>query len=153
MKPAGATHLYDSVIEMLFDLQKMPGRHALVVLTDGVDQGSTFKLDHVVHYARYAGIPIYPIIKNKMLSRWMRFGIGYLEARRLASLARDTGATYFIIQKERELPDVYAHLAAELRSQYQVVFYSDAAAADQWHDLTVTSRGGPRLRILKGYFP
>lgn len=153
VKPEGETHLYDTVIEMLFDLQKTPGRHALVVLTDGVDQGSTFNLDHVIHYARYAGIPIYPIIKNRMLSRWMRFGVGYLQARRLTTIARDTGATYFIIQKERELPDVYARLAAELKNQYQVVFYSDAGGADEWHDLTVSSRGGQRLRVPKGYFP
>jgi Ca-activated chloride channel family protein len=153
VKPIGETHLYDSVVEMLFELQKMPGRHALVVLTDGVDQGSTFKLDHVVHYARYAGVPIYPIIKNKILSRWMRFGVGYLESRRLGAIARDTGATYFIIQKERELPAVYARLASQLRSQYQLVFYSDASAADLWHDITVTSRLGQRFRIPKGYFP
>jgi Ca-activated chloride channel family protein len=153
VQPIGETHLYDSVIEMLFELQKMPGRHALVVLTDGVDQGSVFKLDHVVHYARYAGVPIYPIIKNKMLSRWMRFGVGYLETRRLAGIARDTGATYFIIQKERELPAVYARLAGELRSQYRIVFYSEASAADQWHNLAVSSRGGQRLRVPKGYFP
>jgi len=153
VKPAGETHLYDSLIEMLFALQKTPGRHALVVLTDGVDQGSTFKLDHVVHYARYAGVPIYPIIKNRMLSRWMRFGVGYLEARRLTGIARDTGATYFIIQKERELPDVYARLAAELRNQYELIFYSEQSASDQWHDLTVSSKGGQRLRVPKGYFP
>ena len=153
VKPQGETHLYDSVIEMLFELQKQPGRHALVVLTDGMDQGSAFKLDHVVHYARYAGIPVYPIIKNRMLSRLMRFGVGYFEARRLANLARDTGATYFIIQKERELPAVYARLATELRNQYQLVFYSDASTTDQWHDIAVSSRGGQRLRVPKGYFP
>jgi Ca-activated chloride channel family protein len=153
VKPIGETHLYDSVVEVLYELQKRPGRHALVVLTDGMDQGSTFKLDHVIHYARYAGIPIYPVIKNTMLSRLMRFGVGYLEARRLAGIARDTGATYFIIQKERELPAVYARLASELRNQYQIVFYSDSGAADQWHDLRVTSRRGQRLRVPKGYFP
>ena len=76
VKPIGETHLYDSVIEMLYELQKKPGRQALVVLTDGVDQGSRFKLDHLVHYARYAGVPVYPIVKNKMLSRLMRFGVG-----------------------------------------------------------------------------
>ncbi len=84
IQPAGETHLYDSAIEMLFELQKLPGRHALIVLTDGVDQGSVFKLDHLIHYARYAGVPVYPIIKNKQLSRWMRFGVGYVAAKRLA---------------------------------------------------------------------
>ncbi|HEY4642328.1 MAG TPA: VWA domain-containing protein [Thermoanaerobaculia bacterium] len=153
VKPIGETHLYDSAIEMLFELQKTQGRHALVVLTDGVDQGSTFNLDHLVHYARYAGVPVYPIVKNKMLSRLMRFGIGQLEARRLASIARDTGATYFIIKSERELPSVYARLAQELRQQYQLSFYSPPAAADSWHMLKVESKGGQSLRIPKGYFP
>ena len=153
VKPVGETHLYDSVIESLFELQKTPGRHALVVLTDGVDQGSSFKLDHLVHYARYAGVPVYPIVKNKMLSRLMRFGIGQLEARRLAGIARDTGATYFIINKERELPAVYTRLAAELRQQYLLLFYSPPSTTDQWHPLKIETRGGQGLRIPKGYFP
>jgi VWFA-related protein len=131
----------------------MPGRHALVVLTDGVDQGSEFKLEHLVHYARYAGVPVYPIVKNKLLSRWMRFGVGYLEARRLAGIARDTGATYFIIQKERELPAVYQRIASELRQQYQLMFYASGTANDQWHSLKIETRGGQTLRVPKGYFP
>ncbi len=153
VKPQGETHLYDTAIEMLFELQKHEGRRALVVLTDGVDQGSQFTLDNLVYYARYAGVPIYPIIKNKLLSRWMRFGVGWVEARRLAAIARDTGATYFIIQKERELPAVYRRIADELRQQYLIAFYSDPSAADQWHALAVEDRGGHQLRIPRGYFP
>jgi len=153
VKPIGETHLYDSVIEMLYELQKTPGRHALVVLTDGVDQGSRFKLDHLVHYARYAGVPVYPIVKNKSLSRWMKLGVGRLQARRLAHIAEDTGATYFIIQSERELGGVYARLASELRQQYQLVFHSEADIADQWRPLRVVSNAGHALRAPRGYFP
>jgi Ca-activated chloride channel homolog len=153
VKPIGETHLYDSVVEMLYELQKTPGRHALVVLTDGVDQGSKFKLEHLVHYARYAGVPVYPIVKNKSLSRWMKLGIGRLQARRLRNIAEDTGATYFIIQSERELPGVYARLAQELRQQYQIVFHAEATMPDEWRILKVVSSGGHQLRIPKGYFP
>lgn len=153
LKPVGETHLYDAVIEMLFELQKQPGRRALVVLSDGVDQGSRFTLDNVVHYARYAGVPIYPIIRNKRLTTLMRFGIGRLESRRLGAIARDTGASYFIIQKEHELPAVYARIAEELKQQYILAFYSDASSADQWHTLAIEDRGGHQLRIPKGYFP
>jgi VWFA-related protein len=148
----GETHLYDTAIEMLFELQKLPGRRALVILTDGVDQGSVFKLDHLIHYARYSGVPFYPIIKNKLLARMMRFGIGLLEVRRLSSIARDTGATYFIIRRESELPAVYARLAAELRQQYLLLFYSDPSLQDQWHPLAV-SEPGRVLRLPSGYFP
>ena len=153
VKPGGETHLYDSAIEMLYELQKKPGRHALVVFTDGVDQGSTFRLEHLIHYARYAGVPLYPVIKNRMLMKMMRFGIGYLQARKIANVARDTGATYFIIQRENELPSVYARISQELRQQYQLDFYSDPSAADVWHALQIRSSAGQQLRIPNGYFP
>ncbi|HVR41143.1 MAG TPA: VWA domain-containing protein, partial [Thermoanaerobaculia bacterium] len=146
VKPIGETHLYDSVIEMLYEIQKTPGRHALVVLTDGADQGSSFKLDHLVHYARYAGVPVYPVVKNKSLSRLMKFGVGRLQARKLDRIADDTGATYFIIQSERELPNVYNTIANELRQQYQVVFYSDPTTTDSWHALKIESKAGQQLR-------
>ena len=152
IKPIGETHLYDSVIEMLFELQKTPVRKALVVLTDGVDQGSRFELDHVLHYARYAGVPIYPIVKNRMLTKLMRFGIGRIQARKLTQLARDTGATYFIIRNEHELANVYDRIASELRQQYQIVFPSEGVA-DQWHPITVESKAGHKLRVPRGYFP
>ena len=153
VKPIGETHLYDSVIEMLYELQKTPGRHALVVLTDGVDQGSRFKLDHLVHYARYAGVPVYPIVKNKRLSTWMKLGVGRLEAKRLDRIADETGATYFIIQSERELANVYGRIAAELRQQYQLIFHSEASLPDQWRSLKIESTAGHQLRVPRGYFP
>jgi VWFA-related protein len=152
VKPIGQTHLYDSVIEMLFELQKQPGRRALVVLTDGVDQGSRFKLDHVLHYARYSGVPVYPVVKNRILTRLMRIGVGQLQARKLTQLARDTGATYFIIKSEHELANVYQRIAAELRQQYQIVFRSEGVS-DQWHSIAVESGAGHKLRVPKGYFP
>lgn len=153
VKPIGQTHLYDSVIEMLYELQKTPGRHALVVLTDGADQGSTFKLDHLVHYARYAGVPIYPIVKNRSLSKWMKLGVGRIHARRLQRIAEDTGATYFIIQRERELAGVYQRIARELRQQYQLVFHTERDVPDQWRTLKATSDAGHQLRVPRGYFP
>jgi hypothetical protein len=83
----------------------------------------------------------------------MKLGVGRLQARRLRNIAEDTGATYFIIQSERELPAVYGRIAQELRQQYHIVFESEAAVADEWRALKVTSRAGHNLRIPRGYFP
>jgi VWFA-related protein len=153
VRPIGQTHLYDSVVAMLYELQRKPGRHALVVLTDGADQGSRFELDHLVHYARYAGVPVYPVIKNRSLQRWMKLGVGKLHARRLARMAEDTGATYFIVEREDQLAGVYRRIAQELRQQYQLVFHSETDGADRWRPLEVVSRAGHRLRAPRGYFP
>jgi len=154
IKPIGQTHLYDAVIEMLFELQKLPGRRALVVLTDGVNQGGTFELDHLVHYSRYAGVPIYPIVKNRLLSRFLRFGLGMFEAKRFADIARDSGASHFIIQSPAELAEVYRRVGEELQNQYLLMFYSEASLKDEWRSLQVKSnRRDIRIRAPKGYFP
>ena len=150
----GQTHLYDSVIEMLYELQKQPGRRALVVLTDGVNQGGDFGLDHVIHYARYSGVPIYPIIRNAMLARFMRFGIGFFQARKFAEIAKESGATWFLIRRTDELPGVYRKIAEELRHQYLILFYAPVSKTDNWHTLGIeTKRKGLVLRVPRGYFP
>lgn len=154
IKPIGQTHLYDAVIEMLFELQKLPGRRALVILTDGVNQGGTFELDHLVHYARYAGVPIYPIVKNRLLSRFLRFGLGMFEAKRFADIARDSGASHFIIESPAQLDGVFQRIGEELKNQYLLMFYSEASLKDEWRPLKVkTSRADLRIRAPRGYFP
>jgi VWFA-related protein len=153
LRPRGQTHLYDAVIEMLFELQKMPGRKALVVLTDGVNQGGSFELDHVVHYARYAGVPVYPVVRNTLLSRFMKFGIGGFQAKKFAAMARDSGATYFIVQKPSELPGVYRRISDELRRQHLLVFYSESEEHDRWHSLDIRPRRKGTYRVPRGYFP
>ncbi|MBW3564970.1 MAG: VWA domain-containing protein [Acidobacteria bacterium] len=154
LHPVGQTHLYDATIEMLYELQRRPGRRALVVLTDGVNQGGDFELDHVVHYARYSGVPIYPVVRNTLLSRLMRFGLRRFDANRYAEIARDSGARWFIVSRPDDLPSVYRAIAHELSQQYLVSFYADDAGTDRWHTLELrTSREGVDLRAPRGYFP
>lgn len=153
LRPRGRTHLYDATISTLFELQKMPGRKALIVLTDGMNSGGVFELDHLVHYSRYAGVPIYPIVKNKWLSRFMKFRLGLMEAKRFADIARDSGATYFIIERPSQLPDVYSRIADELRKQYVIVFRTESTGSDAWHPLAIKSRVKGNIRIPSGYFP
>lgn len=153
LQPRGRTHLYDAVIEMLYELQKMPGRKALVVLSDGMNSGGHFELDHLVHYARYSGVPIYPIVKNKVLSRLMRFRLGLMEAKRFAEIARESGASYFIISGPSQLPSVYQAIAKELQQQYVLVFRTESTGADVWHPLAVETRRKVNLRVPRGYFP
>lgn len=153
LRPRGQTHLYDSVIEMLFELQKRDGRRALVVLSDGANQGGDFTLDHVTHYARYSGVPVYPVIKNTMLAKLRRFGVARLQERKLSNLAKETGATYFIIEKPQQLGGVYQQIANELRNQYLVLFYPKESQRDRWHSLKLVSASGLKLRAPSGFFP
>jgi VWFA-related protein len=153
LRPLGRTHLYDASIEMLYELQKRPGRRALVVLTDGANDGGDFNLDQLIHYVRYSGVAVYPVIKNTMLSKMKRFGVGYLQTRRVSEMAKDSGATYFIVDKPAQLPAVYRTIATELNHQATILFYP-AQSDDQqfWHPLKVEVEG-LQIRAPRGYFP
>lgn len=152
LRPLGRTHLYDATIEMLYELQKRPGRRALVVLTDGANDGGDFSLDNLVHYARYSGVPVYPVIKNTTLSRLMKFGVGYIQARRVAEMAKDSGATYFIVEKPQQIANVYRTIANELNHQWILMFYPHNASEERWHPLRVETEG-MQVRAPRGYFP
>lgn len=152
--PRGQTHLYDAVIHMLYELQKRPGRRALVVLSDGVNQGGEFELDHVVHYARYSGVPTYPIIRNTLLSRLMKVGLRWFDANRFANIAEESGARYFIVGHPKELPAVYQSISDELERQYLILFYAEGSGIDRWHHLKIEGADGElEIRAPRGYFP
>ena len=154
VQPIGETHLYDSVIEMLYELQKTPGRHALVVLTDGVDQGSRFKLDHLVHYARYAGVPVYPVVKNKSLSRWMKLGVGRLQARRARPHRR--GHRRDVLhhpERARARRRLRPHRPRSCASSTSSSSTPRPTSPTSGARSKVASTAGHKLRAPKGYFP
>lgn len=152
--PRGQTHLYDAVLHMLYELQKRPGRRALVVLSDGVNQGGDFELDHVVHYARYSGVPTYPIIRNTILSRLMKVGLRWFDANRFAKIAEESGARYFIVENPKELPSVYQKISDELERQYLLLFYAEESGVDRWHHIGIEGAEQELdIRAPRGYFP
>jgi len=154
LKPEGQTHLYDATIEMLYTLQTMPGRRALVILSDGVNEGGNFELDHVAHYARYSGVPLYPIIRNGLLLKLKWIPLAKFDAERYAKIAESAGASYFLIRKPAELEGVYKQIAEELKNQYIMRFRTESDGRDIWHSLAVSSSiPGISLRAPRGYFP
>jgi hypothetical protein len=139
---------------MLYALQTMPGRRALVVLSDGVNQGGDFELEHVAHYARYSGVPLYPIIQNGLLVKLRRIPLARFDAERYARIAESAGASWFLIRRPAELEGVYRQISDELRNQYIIRFRTESDGRDAWHSLAVSSSlRGVQLRVPRGYFP
>ncbi len=60
-RPQGGTAYLDATVEALNMLEKVPGRKAIVVMTDGVDLSSRHPLDEVIKRARVAGIPVFTL--------------------------------------------------------------------------------------------
>ncbi len=126
----------------------MPGRKAIVVLSDGDDNHSWSDYETVRRYARTAGIPIYVI----------GLGLGFTDIgikAKLKELATDTGADAFFVGKAAELPAIYQKIETELRSQYFVTYLTNSKKGeDEFRSVDVKLRD-PKLRpkTIRGYFP
>jgi Ca-activated chloride channel family protein len=74
----------------------------------------------------------------------------------LQQIAEATGGTAFVPDREEDLDGVFAQIAAELRAQYLLQYYSNSKAAGvQFRRVAVTMPARPelRLRARQGYYP
>jgi len=152
----GATALWESVAAVCDDLLSQtsgPGRRAIVLITDGVDTGSTAKLDDAVRIAIQTGASVYAI------------GIGDekeydgVERGDLRKLAERTGGRAFFPKKVKDLPGVFAQLREELFSAYVLTFTSPYTSPDgSFRRLKVkvtgpeARRAGVEIAFPHGYF-
>lgn len=119
----GGTLLYDALVDASQDIMKQqPGRKALIVLSDGGENGSDASLDDVIDAAQRAETLIYAIL-------FTDGGFGSAEGRNIMQrLAKDTGGSYFEVSKKLGIDQVYALIEEDLRSQYSLGFVSDRPA-------------------------
>ena len=87
-----------------------------------------------------------------------RYVNGLTQDRVLAEMSRVSGGTTYFpeTQNEAGLTWICAQIAAELRQQYTLAFYSNAAKAGEWHKLKVRIsqsqlHSNLRLSYRKGY--
>jgi VWFA-related protein len=144
LKAERGTALYDSIIFTLYYFTGVKGQRAMLLLTDGKDEGSRFTFDDALEYARRAGVTIYAI------------GLGDdAEHRKLNKLAEETGGRAFFIKNVEELTAIYASIESELRSQYLIAYQSNSTSAGNNFrsvDLKV-AKPGLEAKTIRGYYP
>jgi VWFA-related protein len=119
------TLLYDAVRTASIKIMRgQQGRKAFIVLTDGVDFGSTISLADAVESAQRAGTLVYCILFSDE-SYYGGLSLGPSGRGVLKRLASETGGGYFEVSKTRTIGDVYQAIEEELRSQYSLGFVSD----------------------------
>ena len=143
------TVLYDAVDFALKRIAQIPGRKAIVLMTDGVDQNSraSFKStlseiaeqDVLVYTVQYNTLPQLPQrlsqIKNEKARRKVqdRLMKGYAVSEPyLRALAEKTGGRFYKADDLRDVGPAFEAITAELGVQYSLGYYpkgsSDAAA-------------------------
>ena len=74
----------------------------------------------------------------------------------MQSIAESTGGSAFIPDGEKDLERVFGEVAAELRGQYLLQYYSDSKAAGaQFRTIKVAvpTHSDFRVRARQGYYP
>ncbi len=120
LQAAGSTALYDAIVFSMLQFERVRGRKALVILTDGDDYESRFGPRYCADLGQRAGVPIYIV------------GLGQLDVLRraysksdLRKVTSETGGRFYLVNSLQELDAAYAQINAELRSQYTLTFYTD----------------------------
>lgn len=148
LKAERSTALYDSLIFSLFYFNGVSGQRALVVLSDGKDEGSRYGFEEALEYARRAGVTLYAV----GLDLPRRDGGA---RRRLARLAEETGGRAFFLATVDELPAVYDTIQRELRSRYLLAYQSSNTRREgRFRRVEVeVDRRGLEAATIQGYYP
>ena len=115
------TLLYDAIY--LADNEKLKsevGRKAVVLITDGDDQGSYYKIHDAIESAQRANAIIYSIYYVDhmfYLRAGMLGGGGESELRKMSD---ETGGHVFVVDRKHTLTDVFKELQDEMRNQYSI---------------------------------
>ncbi len=118
----GGTLLFDSIVDASHDIMtKQQGRKALIVLSDGGENGSDATIAEAIEAAQRAETLIYTIL----------FSDGSFGANPgiMQRLAKETGGGYFEVSKKLSIDQVFALIQEDLRSQYSIGFVSDRPTA------------------------
>ncbi len=163
LRAKGATSLYDAIFLAAEYLKPAPGRHVIVIISDGGDTTSSKDLKQALAQTHLSDAVIYAIYTgDRMSSENLR---DLAAERALANLTAETGgdAYYPLSRREggdseerslSELNQAFGRLADQLRTQYTLGFYSTNEARDGgFRKLTVRVRKpGFTARARSGYY-
>ena len=143
--PWGITSLYDAVGAAAKSVAVRANRHrALLVITDGVDTGSTLTAPEVSGIASVIDVPVYLLAvvspldhPGGELSVLAADGASTSTAT-LADLARWTGGDMRVASVPEHITEGVRDLFEELRYQYLITFEPDPSPG--WHPLEVRTR-------------
>ncbi|MDR3701157.1 MAG: VWA domain-containing protein [Candidatus Sulfopaludibacter sp.] len=152
-RPHGGTLLYEAV-NLVADkkLARVPGRKAMVIITDGVDSGSIFAAGAAVKAAQNADSIIYGIHYADDGSTARNFSTQGAEA--LRKLAEPTGGRMFHVSGGLPLETVFKTIREEMRNQYAIGYTSTNRARDgAYRRIEIkTARPGVRVQARQGYY-
>jgi VWFA-related protein len=121
----GGTVLYDAVLAAAKVMQDRQGRKAVIILSDGVDNGSNATLSDAIDAAQRADTIVFSILYSDPGFYSIPLGFGRSGRGVLEKLSKETGGALFEISKKQTIDQVFDTIQDELRSQYNLGYVSD----------------------------
>ena len=159
LKPQGATALYDGMKAAAKYLRPTEGRHVMVVLSDGTDTVSTSTLAQALTEAQKSDAVIYGVHSTGVApSASVQDLAGEFV---LKAMCEDTGGRAFFPpiyedqrKETRDLDEIYKRLAAEVRAQFVLTYYSKGETKPGiFRSIRVeVKRPGLQVRARRGYY-
>ena len=151
------TLLYDAVFLATHDkLQQETGRKAIIILSDGEDQGSTEKLQGAIEAAQKANTIVYVLLiaDRGFYGRGM-YGMGYSGDAVMRQLAEATGGRMIDVGNNgKKMEDAFSQIEEELRTQYVASYTPTNDKLDgSYRKIDVQCKGdGLKAQARKGYY-
>jgi VWFA-related protein len=146
------TLLYDAVYLAANEkLSREVGRKAMILLTDGADQGSQTRIQQAIEAAQKADTIAYVIM---IADRGFYGGFGYSGDHDMKKLAEQTGGRVINVgNKPDKLKEAFDQIANELRSQYNIGYTPTNPARDgSFRKVEVRAKNGLKIQARQGYY-
>jgi VWFA-related protein len=159
VQPGGLTALLDAVKFSLGEMKKAKNpRKAIVIVSDGGDNHSTYTPSQIEALVREADVEIYAMGVFDPLASIALTPEEVSGPRLLSEIATQTGGRAFAASLPSDLSSVAARIAVELRNQYVLGYYPKNQAKDgKYHTVEVKVTqppGTPQLKMhwRQGYY-
>jgi VWFA-related protein len=136
----GGTLLFDAVVKASREIMSsQQNRKAMIILSDGGDNGSDETLASAIEAAQRADTIIYSILFSDATYYG---GFGDPEGKTyMQHLAKETGGGYFEVSKKLTINQIFGIIENELRSQYNLGFVSDQPVRiSEFRNLQLTTK-------------
>src|SRR3989304_519650 len=138
LKTGGDTAMFDALVEAEKNLSSIPGRKAIIVLADGLDNHSQNTVDSVIKQIGPSGLTISTVGFGDA-STASQSG---LDEAALKSLAERSGGLYSFAADSQSLSALYQQLGRTLQSEYAITYVSPSTLRDGINrNLTVSLSG------------
>lgn len=150
---ARGTVLYDAVYLAADEkLTGQVGRKVLVLITDGVDQGSRLKIQDALLAAQKADAIVYSIYYSDPRA-YGAFDFGPNDSA-LRRMSEETGGRVFKVDRKHPLSDAFQQIQEEMRSQYAIGYTPTNPQKDgTFRRIEIKTRDKElKVQARKGYY-